>query len=229
VVVRATGEVEAMRTDRDILLDLEEELHWDPGLRSGDIAVAVMDGVVTLAGFARTYREKARAAEVARCVEGVAGVANDIEVKLPLLKRRPDPEIARDAVATIRELLPDYSEKIQVLVHDGRMTLTGEVDSHSQKVRVEEAVSHVRGLRALANDIKVKLQNIPVELKQRIEQAFLLNAEIEADQIAIDVGDDGTIVLSGSVSSWTERDYAERTAREAPGVRRVDNRIDVRI
>ena len=116
-----------------------------------------------------------------------------------------------------------------MLVHDGRITLSGEVEWQSQKVRAEEAVSHVRGLRALANDIKVKLHNVPVELKQRIEKAFLLNAEIEADQIAIDIGDDGTIVLSGSVSSWTERACAERTAREAPGVSRVENQIDVRI
>jgi osmotically-inducible protein OsmY len=47
-----------MRTDRDILLDIGEELRWDPGFGSRDIAVAVMDGVVTLAGFARSYDEK---------------------------------------------------------------------------------------------------------------------------------------------------------------------------
>jgi len=218
-----------MRTDRDILLDVGEELRWDPALESRNIALAVTDGVVTLAGFARSYGDRARAEEVTKCVEGVTGVANDIEVKLPLLKRRPDPEIAREAVAAIRESLPDHSAQIMVLVRDGRLTLSGEVEWHSQKVRVEETVSQVRGLRALANDIKVKLHNVPVELKQRIEQAFLLNAEIEADQIVIDIGSDGRIVLSGSVSSWTEREFAERAAREAPGVKHVENRIDVKI
>ena len=218
-----------MRTDRDILLDVEEDLRWDPALESRDIAVAVTDGVVTLAGFARSYADRARAEEAARCVDGVAGVANDIDVQLPLLKRRPDPQIARDAVAAIRELLPGHSEKIQVLVDNGRVTLSGQVEWQSQKVRVEEAVSHVRGVRALANDIRVELHNVPVELKQRIERAFLLNAEIEADQIAIEIGGDGTIILSGSVSSWIERDHAERTAQEAPGVRHDDNRIEVRM
>ena len=44
------------------------------------------------------------------------GVANDLEVRLPVIDERPDPEIARDAVAAIKTQLPISSENIEVVV-----------------------------------------------------------------------------------------------------------------
>src|SRR5712675_2217888 len=96
----------AMRSDADIKRDVEDELRWDPDLDSTDIAVTVRSGVVTLAGFTRSYSDKLEAETVAKRVAGVLGVANDIEVRLPNLDQRPDPEIARDAIAAIKNRLP---------------------------------------------------------------------------------------------------------------------------
>jgi hypothetical protein len=56
-------------------------------------------------------------------VAGVTAVANDIEVRLPGVDQRPDPEIARDAVASIKTQLPVSWEQIKVVVKDGWMTL----------------------------------------------------------------------------------------------------------
>ena len=47
-----------MRSDNDIKRDVELELRWDPDVDSDDIGVAVKDGVVTLAGFVRSYSAK---------------------------------------------------------------------------------------------------------------------------------------------------------------------------
>ena len=44
-----------MRSDSDIKRDVEDELHWDPDLDATDIAVTVKSGIVTLAGFTRSY------------------------------------------------------------------------------------------------------------------------------------------------------------------------------
>ena len=46
------------RTDNDIQKDVAAELNWEPGLREDDIAVAVRDGVVTLAGFVDSWADK---------------------------------------------------------------------------------------------------------------------------------------------------------------------------
>src|SRR5690349_11622096 len=103
-----------MRTDSVIKADVEEELAWTPEIESPDIAVAVKDGVVTLSGFVRSYNERLEAESAAKRVTGVVGVANDLEVRLPGIDERPDPEIARAAVAVLKNhpLLP--SEKIKV-------------------------------------------------------------------------------------------------------------------
>ena len=216
-----------MRTDEEIRLEIEEVLHAARDVESTDVAVAVANGVVTLIGFVPSYGNRARAEAYALQVEGVVGLANDVEVRLPLLQRRPDPQIAREAVAAIRQALPASWEHIQVIVHDGRVTLEGEVEWEYQKQRAEEAVSQVRGLRAFANEVRIKLHNVPIELRERIEAAFLRSAEIDSDAIVIDVGPEGTLILSGFVTSSAEREQAERAARETPGVRRVENRIAV--
>jgi hypothetical protein len=99
-----------MRSDNDIKRDVEDELRWDPDLDATVIAVTVKNGVVTLAGFRRSYSDKLGAEAAAKRVAGALGVANDIEVRLPNLGQRPDPEIARDAIAAIKSQsrrLPD--------------------------------------------------------------------------------------------------------------------------
>src|SRR5437588_2687091 len=66
-----------MRSDSDIKRDVEDELRWDPDLDATDIAVTVKNGVVTLAGFTRSYSDKLEAEAAAKRVAGVLGVAND--------------------------------------------------------------------------------------------------------------------------------------------------------
>jgi osmotically-inducible protein OsmY len=75
----------AMRSDGEIKRDVEYELKWDPDIDPSDIGVAVKDGAVTLTGFVRSFRQRTKAAEDATRVHGVKGIANDIEVRLPLV------------------------------------------------------------------------------------------------------------------------------------------------
>src|SRR5690242_413656 len=112
-----------MRSDRDIKRDVEEELSWHPDLHADDIGVSVKDGVVTLSGFVPSYVDKYEAELAAKRVAGVVGIADDLEVRLRSIDERPDPEIAREAVAAIKSQLPVSSENIKVVVRDGYVTL----------------------------------------------------------------------------------------------------------
>jgi osmotically-inducible protein OsmY len=47
-----------MQSDSDIRRDVEDELRWDPEIDATDIAVSVKNGVVTLAGFVRSYMQR---------------------------------------------------------------------------------------------------------------------------------------------------------------------------
>ena len=217
-----------MRSDADIKRDVEDELRWDPDVDPTDIGVAVKDGVVTLTGFVRSYYQKWEAEIAAKRVAGVVGVANDLEVRLPGVDERPDPEIARDAVAEIRIQLPVSADNIRVVVKDGWVTLEGEVEWNYQREIAENAVRPLRGVRGISNLIKVKPKVEPSELKHKIEEAFRRHAEIDAQRVTVEVNG-SEVVLRGTVRSWAERQEAERVAWSAPGITKVDNRIVVRV
>lgn len=213
-----------MRPDDDIKRDVEAELRWDPVLGDADIAVAVKDGVVTLTGFVRRMRQQRDAEDAAKHVAGVLGVANDIEVRWPLIHPRPDPEIARDAVTQIEEELPTSWEQIRLTVQEGWVTLEGAVEWHYQRENTEIAVLGVRGVKGIKNLIQIKPRVEPGNIRQEIERAFMRSAEIDANRITVKV-EGREVILTGIVRSWADREEAERTAWRAPGVAKVDNRI----
>jgi hypothetical protein len=101
-----------MRPDSDIERDVKDELQWRPDLDATDIAVSVKNGVVTLTGFVHSYVDKYEAEAATKRVAGVVGMANDIEVRLRNVDAKPDPEIAREAVAAIKSQLPYSWENI---------------------------------------------------------------------------------------------------------------------
>jgi hypothetical protein len=115
-----------MRSDSEIKRDVEDELRWTPDLDPTDIGVAVKNGVVTLTGFVRSYSQKYEAEKAAKRVAGIVGLANDLEVRLAGIDERPDPDIARDAVAALKNQLPYSWEHIKVVVKEGWITLEGE-------------------------------------------------------------------------------------------------------
>jgi osmotically-inducible protein OsmY len=130
------GQVNAelmMKSDSELERDVKEELQWNPDLDASDIAVSARNGAVTLTGFVRSYTDKYEAESAAKRVTGVIAVANDIEVRIPSIHQRPDPDIARDAAAAIKNYLPLSYEQIKAVVRDGWVTLEGEVEWQYQR------------------------------------------------------------------------------------------------
>ena len=214
------------RTDEEIQRDVLEELKWDTRVRPNEIGVAVKDGVVTLTGWVDSYLKKMAAEEAAHRVRGVKAVVNDIEVRLPSSAERTDEDLAKAAINALKWQAGVPDDKIDVTVSHGWVTLKGEVEYGYQKREAERAVERLSGVRGVINLIQVKPGLSPTDLKQKIEQALIRNAEFDASRITVEV-QGSKVILHGTVRSYAEKKAAEEAAWAAPGVSEVENHITI--
>ena len=215
-----------MKSDAELRNDVMDELNWEPGLNPGAIRVAVKDGVVILSGYVDSYAERQVAEHAVKRVSGVEAVAEEIEVRLPDLTERSDPEIARVVEKALTSHVWVPRDTIKVTVEHGWLTLGGTVHWQYQKEAVEHAVRQLRGLKGVNNLILVKPPLQPIGIKAKIEAALKRNARIDANRITV-TARGSKVTLAGKVRSWAERDEAQRVAWAAPGVLQVENLITV--
>jgi osmotically-inducible protein OsmY len=211
-------------TDQEIQADVMAELRWDPSVPATEIGVVVKDGVVTLTGIVDTYMKKWRAEEVAHRVNGVIAVANEIQVRS--IGERTDSDIAAAAHHALSWNSTIPQGKVHVTVDKGWITLKGDVEWQYQRQEAERAVRRLLGVKGVSNLITVKPAATPSDLKRKIEDALLRNAQVDAERITIEV-QGSKAVLKGKVRSWAEREEAERVAWLAPGITSVDNQINL--
>lgn len=215
-----------MKSDADIRRDVQNEICWDPSLNEAGIGVAVKDGVVTLFGEVPHFADRWTAEDIVKRVSGVRAIANEIEVKIPASGERSDSDIASAAANALKWNVSLASCDIHTIVRHGWVTLSGEVRFGYQKIAAENAVRYLLGIKGISNEIVIKPTVQMVDVKRKIEEAFERQAKLDAKDIEVGVNEN-QITLRGFVHSWREKDDAARAAWGAPGVTKVENKLQV--
>jgi osmotically-inducible protein OsmY len=120
--------------------------------------------------------------------------------------------------------------KIGVGVKDGIVTLTGYVESYTEKLAAEDAATRVPGVKAVVNELEVRLpfssERTDEEIARAAANALDWTTGIPRDQIKVTVHD-GWITLKGAVPWYFQKEAAEAAVRDLFGVKGVTNLIEV--
>jgi osmotically-inducible protein OsmY len=148
-----------------------------------------------------------------------------------LTEIRTDAQIQTDVLAELKWEPRVSPNEIGVVVKDGVVTLTGWVDAYTKRWAAEDAAHRVRGVKAVANDIEVRLptgdQRTDPDIAEAAIRALHWDAFVPADRIQVTVSK-GWVTLKGEVDWQFQKQDAERAIRRLTGVKGVTNFITVK-
>jgi hyperosmotically inducible periplasmic protein len=212
--------------DHELARRIEDTLRHDPLLIREYITADVRGSHATLHGNVSSYAAKVAACSTARCVDGLASVADELAVQLPASARRDDTQVRDAALAALvwKACLPRGS--VDVSVRDGAVTLSGRVDWSYQKKLAEAVIVPVPGVTSISNKLHVSDRQVQMEVMTQIRAALRVAAERHADAIAVQA-QDGTVTLRGTLPTAADRALACAAARAHAEVRELRDEINV--
>ncbi len=144
---------------------------------------------------------------------------------------RNDTDIRRDVESEFQWDPSIDDRRIGVAVNNGVVTLTGDVPHYSGRWAAEDCAKRVTGVRAIANDIQIKMpasgERTDTDIAEAAANALRWNVSLSGTDIK-PVVKDGWVSLSGQVSWGYQRIAAEVSVRNLMGVRGVSNEVTVK-
>jgi osmotically-inducible protein OsmY len=144
---------------------------------------------------------------------------------------RSDAQLRSDIVAELSWDPAITATNVGVIVKDGVVTLTGHPSSYAEKYAIERAAQRVKGVKALAIEMPVKLASdytrTDADIAMAAERAIEWNVLVPDDKIHPMV-ENGWVTLNGEVEWDYQRRAAEAAVRDLLGVTGVTNRVVVK-
>lgn len=146
-------------------------------------------------------------------------------------KQKNDTTLRADVLDELKWDPSIREQEIAIAVKDGVITLGGFVDTYAQKLAAERAVKRVSGVKAISEQLEVKLshglERTDTELAHRILDAMRWDVEIPDERLKAKV-ENGWVTLEGAVDWNFQREAADRAIRYLGGVKGLSNLIGVK-
>jgi osmotically-inducible protein OsmY len=213
--------------DAKLRHDIINEFEFDPSIDGEQIGVAVDKDVICLSGHVTSYTQKLAAIAATRRVKGVHAISESIDVRYPYQTKPADDQIAQRASDVLAWNVVIPPDSVDVLVHDGWVTLSGNVNWQFQRTAAEDGVRKLVGIVGVKNMIEIRPNVDASDIKVKIQSALKRHAVIEADAVRVSVQNGSRVVLEGNVGNWDERCKVENAAWPTPGVASVDDRMTI--
>ena len=226
------------RSDMTLKNEVTDALLEDPATDSYEIGVEANDGTLTLTGTVNSWQEKQLAEFVAKGVEGVKKIQNDINIHYDL--RRSDQDIKADIVQSLKNDVRIDQALLNVNVNNGNVILSGTVGS-ANELSLAVSESWVMGVQSVkADDVDVKewarnkdlrenkyVAKTDKQLKDAINHAFLYDPRVLEFNPEVTVTN-GIVSLTGEVDNLKAKRAAGQDAKNVVGVVMVNNYLKVR-
>jgi osmotically-inducible protein OsmY len=203
-----------------------------------DVKTSTNRGEVTLTGEVPTEETRRLAGAITQDTSGVTAVHNNLTVN-PAARGNQEMEQLGDRVADleIKTLVidqlgrsPELKDKqINVQVSKRIVTLDGAVDTPAQKRAAEQMALQAPGVQGLAGQLAVANaaavpESADDKLARRVEFELYSTRALPLQSVQIR-SQDGTVILTGPVTSRAEKLLAERVTQSVDGVKRVVNNL----
>jgi osmotically-inducible protein OsmY len=142
---------------------------------------------------------------------------------------KTDEQLQRDVLAELKWEAEVQPNEIGVSAKEQIVTLTGWVDSYRKKWSAEEAAHRVAGVKAVVNDIEVKLatERTDEDIAAAAVHALEWDAVVPSSAVSVTVSK-GWVTLEGRLEWQYQREEVERVVRQLSGVKGITNVISVR-
>jgi osmotically-inducible protein OsmY len=213
-------------SDLSLRKNILDELEFRPDINPAHIGVTVENGIVTLSGHVTTYAQKIATERAVKAMKGVRGIAEEIEVR-PVGTTRPTDDMIAARAANIINWTANVPEgAIKIKVQTGWVDLEGQLDWQFERDSILRAVHKIEGVVGITNMLTLRPRVSVTDIKHRIEEALERSAEVDAQQIRVQVQGD-VVTLEGKVHVLHERDVVERAVWAVPGVRKIEDHLKV--
>jgi osmotically-inducible protein OsmY len=228
--------VHASKMDDRIESSARKSYVFETYLKTDDIKIHSVNGVVSLTGTVSEESHKSLARETVASLPGVKSVDNKLEVKGDRPAEYSDAWLKMKVKTTLLFHRSVNGLKTEVNdVKDGIVTLQGEATSKAQKVLTTEYAKDVEGVKGVKNEMTVSVAKTSSTLGQNIDDAsitaqvkmmLLYHSSTSALNTSVTTKK-GVVTLGGKAKNAAEKDLAAKLVNDVNGVKSVKNLLTI--